>query len=100
MSRTPDPFRKTFGRALLVGAAVVLLASAAPVFAQDDQPEALPAPAWCQSAAPEASPDSLSLSMVFVPSFMDPERTYGRLNGSFALRSRGCLDRLLLCCLD
>jgi hypothetical protein len=70
VSRTPHQISKTFGRALLAGAAVALLASAAPVFAQDDpdQAPAPPAAPWCQSAAPEASPDSLSLSMVFVPS--------------------------------
>ena len=68
MSRTHHRFGKTFGRALLAGAAGLLLVGTAPAFAQDDQIVAPPAAAWCQSAAPEASQDSLNLSMVFVPS--------------------------------
>jgi hypothetical protein len=37
-------------------------------FAQDDEDQAPPQAPWCQSAAPEASADSLALSLIFVPS--------------------------------
>ena len=70
MSRTSHRIGKTFSRALLAGAAVILLSSAAPAFSQDDQDQPPPPPAapWCQSEAPEASVDSLSLALVYVPS--------------------------------
>jgi hypothetical protein len=73
LRRAPHRNGKSIGRALLAGAAVLVMATAAPalgagqqVFQSDDAPP--PAAPWCQSAAPEASPDSLSLSMVYVPS--------------------------------
>ena len=75
MTRTARRVSKTLSRALLAGAAVVLFASAQPAFAQDqdpqvyqDQPPPPPAQPWCQTGAPEASSDSLSLNLIYVPS--------------------------------
>ena len=44
--------------------------ASAPAFSQDQTGQDAPPPAapWCQSAAPEASADSLSLDLVYVPS--------------------------------
>jgi hypothetical protein len=67
LNRAPHRSRETFSRALLAGGAVLLLAMSAPAFSQDE-PEPAPAAPWCQSGAPEASPDSLELSLIFVPS--------------------------------
>jgi hypothetical protein len=64
----PHPFRKTLSRALLAGGAALLLTVSAPAFGQDQPDQDAPAQPWCQSGAPEASPDSFSLDLIYIPS--------------------------------
>jgi hypothetical protein len=62
----PSSGRLRFARFGAAASLTLALFAASAATAQDQAPPEQPA--WCQTGAPEASPDSLSLSLIYVPS--------------------------------